>query len=403
VVSNSELTINATPNPILAGEGVLIYGQLNVPPVAGQKIVLYHHVTDSRQGYTQVGRTMTNQFGFYEFTRAENVVETNRSWFVRELGAPGVQSGTIYEQVAALVSLAASATTADTATPITFTGHVTPDHARGLVLVQEQNVSSGSWVTIKAGRLDGGSNYSIAYTWRTPGVHDVRVVFPGDARNVEGASDPVAVTIQQAQAPGFTINSSAPIINDGQAVTISGVLDQPGTATPAPNVFVQLWARHPGQGRFAVVGFTITGADGSYQFGRMPGHNVVYQARTAFAPFRETAVLFEAVGDAVALTSSSPTAPVGGTVTFSGLVAPDKGGHVVYLQRLGTDGDWHTVEISFARSNSTFQFVWRFGLAGTEQFRASVPGDENNVGGASPPVVITVSGLAPVSSLPTQS
>ena len=30
---NRGLTINATPNPILAGEGVLIYGQLNNPPV----------------------------------------------------------------------------------------------------------------------------------------------------------------------------------------------------------------------------------------------------------------------------------------------------------------------------------------------------------------------------------
>ena len=41
---NHGLTINATPNPIVSGQGVLIYGQLKGSPVAGQPIVLYHRV-----------------------------------------------------------------------------------------------------------------------------------------------------------------------------------------------------------------------------------------------------------------------------------------------------------------------------------------------------------------------
>ena len=41
---NRGLTINATPNPIIAGEGVLIYGQLRGGNVAGQTIKLYHRV-----------------------------------------------------------------------------------------------------------------------------------------------------------------------------------------------------------------------------------------------------------------------------------------------------------------------------------------------------------------------
>ena len=48
---------NATPNPILAGEGVTIYGQLNRAPVGGQTIVLYHHIAGSGRGYTPVSHT----------------------------------------------------------------------------------------------------------------------------------------------------------------------------------------------------------------------------------------------------------------------------------------------------------------------------------------------------------
>ena len=80
------MTINAIPNPIDAGEGVFIYGHLNVPPSGGQTIILYHHLAGSGRGYTRVGQTTTDSHGFFEFTRAEDMVTTNRSWFVREAG-----------------------------------------------------------------------------------------------------------------------------------------------------------------------------------------------------------------------------------------------------------------------------------------------------------------------------
>ena len=77
-VHNHGLTINATPNPIIAGEGVLIYGQLNAAPLADQTIILYHHVSGLRRGFTPIGETTTDSHGFYEFPRAEGIVETNR-------------------------------------------------------------------------------------------------------------------------------------------------------------------------------------------------------------------------------------------------------------------------------------------------------------------------------------
>ncbi len=41
---NHGLTIAATPDPITAGEGVLIYGQLKGPNNAGKRIWLFHRI-----------------------------------------------------------------------------------------------------------------------------------------------------------------------------------------------------------------------------------------------------------------------------------------------------------------------------------------------------------------------
>lgn len=398
---NTGLTINATPNPILAGESVLIYGQLNGSQVAGQTIWLYQHVADSTRGFTRIARTTTDSHGFYEFTRPEGEVVTNRIWFAREAGKQGVHSRTTYERVAALVSLKASSTTADTTHPVVFSGHVTPDHTGERVLLQEQSGSGDEWTTLKSARLGPDSNYEIAYTWRVPGERDVRVLFPGDDENIRGVSDPVTVTIEQTQVPGFTINSSNPIVDYGKAVTVSGVLEKPGSSK-AEHTVVQLWGRNAYQDQFTVLADTMTRSDGSYSFTQMPSSNTVYQVRTAFAPSRHTAVLFEGVRDVVTMTATSDTSEVGQTVTFQGTVTPDKAGHPIYLQRLGEDGEWHTVDVGSVAFNSTFQFVSRFGDAGVFTFRARITSDKANIGSESPPVRITVT-PAPVSALPPAS
>ncbi|HEV3056250.1 MAG TPA: hypothetical protein VGX45_16430, partial [Solirubrobacteraceae bacterium] len=105
---NHGVTIAATPNPILSGEAVLIYGQLNGSNHSGQTINLYHRVNPAHS-FTLIGTTQTLANGFYEFTRAEGVVTTNRSWFVTAPNLSGnIHSRTVSERVAALVSLMAS-------------------------------------------------------------------------------------------------------------------------------------------------------------------------------------------------------------------------------------------------------------------------------------------------------
>jgi hypothetical protein len=387
---NHGLTINATPNPIVAGQGVLIYGQLKGSPVQGQPILLYHRVGLQRH-FSLIGRTTTDQFGFV----------TNRSWFVR--GPSGSHSRTVHERVSAQISIAADKTTSDTTQPITFTGTVSPTHRFQRVLLQEQVGQSDDWKTLKVGFLNASSSYSISYRWRVPNDRDVRVVLPGDPRNIRSESDAITVTIQQAQVPGFTINSSQPIIPEGSMVTISGVLDQPGTTTPEPNTGVSLWAREASHGPFRKLEDATTATDGSYSFVEKPSVNEIYQVRTTLPPNRRTAPLFQGVRDVLQLQATPTSTTVGGKVMFIGSVTPDKRGHLVYLQRLGADGDWHAVEVRRVRQNDTFQFVWVFGKAGTDQFRARIFTDPHNVGAASAPVTITVAGITPISTLPPAS
>jgi hypothetical protein len=392
---NRGLTINATPNPIIAGEGVLIYGQLRGGDVAGQPVKLYHRINPFTQ-FTLIGKTTTDKFGFYDFTRAEGVVYTNRSWFVR--GRDGAHSRTIHERVAAEVTLQASMTTANTGQPIVFSGHVTPNHAFERVFLQVQRGEANNWSTVTSTRLGPGSNYLISHHWRTPGERVVRVLFPGDRRNIAGASDPLSITIQQRQVPDFTINSTDPVIQVGQSATIFGKLYMKGTTTPEPNTPVTLCGKIAGE-PFTCDTAGVTGSDGGYSFIVSPVHNEVYVVQTTLPPHRHTARLLEAVRDAVILTASSSTATPGQKVTFTGTVTPDKAGDTVYLERLGADGNWHVVAVSSVRPNSTFQFVKVLGNPGTKMFRAHVLADPLNVGGVSSPLKLTVT-LPPPSSLP---
>jgi hypothetical protein len=180
------------------------------------------------------------------------------------------------------------------------------------------------------------------------------------------------------------------------------VLDSPGSTTGEPNTSVSLFAKVPGSsGPYRELTTTMTATDGSYSFPNVASStNELYLVGTTFAPRRHTAVLFQGVQDVVTMSSSSSTSTVDGHIVFTGSVSPDKAGHAMYLQRLGKDGEWHTVEVRFVNSASTFQFDWTFGTAGTKEFRARITGGPANVGGASAPVTIVVS-QPPLSTLPT--
>ncbi len=395
---NHGLSIRAVPHQIIAGESVLIYGRLSGPNHAHRTIRLYHRINPSPR-FSIIGVARTDAHGLYEFTRAEGIVKSNRSWFVR---GPGfTNSSIVHERVAALVSLAASSGDGLTRHAITFSGSVSPNHAGAPVVLQTDTGNRNDWQTLRRSRIAPDSTYQIPYSWRVPGAHDVRVVFPGDARNTAGVSDPVTVVIQQSQQADFTINSLAPIVPNGSPYTIAGTLYQPGGATPEPNTSVSLFAALPGTNSYHEVTTAITDSSGNYSFaGLTSSTNKRYQARATFAPARDaSAVVFEGVQDVVTMSPSSKTSAVGGHVTFSGSVSPGKSGHVIYLQKFGQDGAWHTVAARTVTAASTFSFDWTFGAAGAKEFRARITGGAANVGAASPQVVVDVT-QPPVTALP---
>jgi hypothetical protein len=398
---NRGLTIHAVPPSINAGDEVDIIGRLTGPSPGGQTVRLWHRINPNGQ-FTPLGTRTTDSAGRYEFTRADGIVDSNRSWFVAGPGA--THSKVVHEHVAALVSIdpdpaSGGVVPAQTRQPITFTGHVTPDHSGQIVKLQVSLDQGDNWRTIKTGRLGAGSNYSIAEAWRTAGPREVRVILPPDARNTRGISDTVTVQVQQRQVSGFSIQSSDQLIPYNSQATISGVVDQPGGSTPDAGASVSLYAHMPHGGPYKVVQTTTAGSDGSYTFTVQPSTNEWYVAKLTFTPRIHSAALFQGVQDLVSMTGPS-NATVDQHVDFSGTVTPDKSGHVIYLQKLGADNQWNTVEVRTVSSASTFSFGWTFGAAGTKQFRARILGGPVDIGGASAPVSVTVTDPS-LGSLPT--
>ena len=397
---NHGMTIAATPNPVLVGESVLVYGQLNGPDNAAQTVRLYHRV-NPQTSFSVAGMATTDSHGFYEFPRGDGVVLSDRSWLVR--GPNGTHSRTLREGVAALVSLNSSTVTANTGQLVVLSGHVSPPHPSGPVKLQEQNGLSGNgWATIAATSTDASSNFSVPRRFALPGLYTLRADFPGDPRNLEGDSDSLTVTVAQQQDPSFTIGSSAPVIPPGQPVTVSGVLYEPGsTVTVETSVQVTLYGKQAG-GTLRALAIAVTGPDGSYSFSQSPVRNETYRVATT-KPHRVTANLYEGAQDVVTMSASSTTGMVGGTVSLSGTVTPDHTGHVVHLQCLGNDGYWHNVATGVVANGSTYSFTYTFGETGDIQLRVQIYGGPENVGGAAPPVMIAVSGVVPVGSLPLAS
>jgi hypothetical protein len=395
------LTIAATPNTIVAGTGVLIYGQLKGSDVAGQPIDLYHRVNPAAH-FSLISKTTTDQYGFYEFTRAEGVVVSNRNWYVE--GPATTHSKTIHERVASTLTLSESSTATTTSQKVLFTGTVYPAHEGQRVLIQEQNsVSGNGWHTVASGRTDAASAFSIAHAFRGAGDYTLRAFLPTDARNIAGSSDATTLTVQQTENPSFTISSSADPITVGQSATLTGTLYEAGSTTNvAPGVSVALYAKSVG-GSFAEVSSTVTGADGTYSFSGAPEHNMVYKVVRTASPRDHTADLYEAVADTVSLTSNTTSTSVGSPVSFSGSVSPDHTGHAIYLQIETAKGGYQDVVGSVVQTGSTYTISYGFGQPGTYTVRARIFGGPENVGAGSPTVTVTVAGYAAASGLPPAS
>jgi hypothetical protein len=412
------ISINVAPRYITAGDPVVIFGRLVCHPgaaEAGQVVRLYHHLTRV-PGSTYVQSTTTDAHGFYEFARADGVVETNRSWYVRSHGARSARKAI---KVAAQVTLVGppegTQILTGVANKVTFTGTVNPADVGARVILQRQNAETGSeWRRIDSGQVEAGGNFTIVHTFIVPGDANIRVLVRSQGRNVPSASEVLGYEISQAQNPALTIAASADPIAFEQSVTISGTL------AGGANEPVTLLAHTAKQQGFSPIAQVTTDASGNYTFpAQSPVNSTYYQVSaskskppctppsgaqacivTPVAPMQiRSAVLYEGVKDVLSAQVSATTVQAGQQLTFSGSVAPNHAGHIIYLERQNASGHgFHVVEVASVNPGSIYQITHTVYDTGTKVFRVYIPGGPENEGAASPPFTIQVT-PAPLASL----
>jgi hypothetical protein len=408
------IDINVVPNVITAGDPVVIFGRLvcaNPAREAHQTVRLFHNLRGVGGGFTYIQSTSTDGSGFYDFTRADGVVNTNRRFFVRSQGA---QSAKKALKVAAAVTLSgpAEGTQIYTGRPnaVTFTGTVSPADVGARVILQRQNALTGNeWHAIDRGFVGAGGSFTIMHTFRVPGDADIRVLVRSQGRNIPSASAPLSYEISQTQNQALTINSSADPIQYGQTVTIGGVL------AGAVNHPVTLYARTAGQ-RFGPVSQVNTDAQGNYSFpAQTPLNSTFYRVlstglacskevnyvKACKSPTVKSAVLYEGVKSVLTATASPTTVQAGAPVTFSGAVAPDHTGDVIYLERLNASGSgYHVIQVATIEAGSVYSIEHRFYDPGIKTVRIHVPGGPQNGSAVSQPFDITVTPVPAASLLP---
>ncbi len=390
------VSIEVAPRRITAGDPVVIFGRLvcrRGAQAAGQTVRLYHHLIGGHSfGFGYVQSTTTDARGFYEFSRADGVVETNRAWYVRSHGA---RSADRRIRVAAQVSLAGppegSQLLTGPANRVTFTGSVSPADVGARVVLQRQNAATGGeWHRIDASVVGPGGTYSIVHRFIVPGDANIRALVRSEGRNVPSPSNVLQYEISQAQNPALSIAASADPISFGQSVTITGTL-RGGASKP-----VTLLARTRGQA-FAPIALVMSDPNGNYTFPpQTPANSTFYQVTAANqvvcvrapcpageGPTR-SAVLFEGVKDILIAQVSATTVQAGATLTFTGSIAPSDPGHVLYLERQNASGQgFHVVQLGVSSPSSTFTIEHKVYDAGSKVFRIHIPGGPENQGAVS--------------------
>jgi hypothetical protein len=402
------VSLNVAPRQITAGDPVLAFGRLDCTrraSAAGQTVQLFEHVHGT-PGYALAQSTTSDARGFYEMTQAG--VQSDSSFYVRSHRA---QSARRHVRVAAQVTLVGppEGTQLLTGGPnrVTFTGTVSPVDAGARVILQRQNALAGNeWRRIDRGFVAANGTFSIVHRFIVPGDANLRVIVRSDGVNVPSPSNVLTYEISQAQNPQLTISASSDPIFFGQSVTISGV------TTVVAGQPVTLLARTVRQRGFAPVAQVNVDSGGAYTFpAQSPVNSTFYEVTTAYRPCHpprgrvcsantnHSAVLYEGVKDVLTAAVSQSTIQASQTLTFTGTVAPDHTGHIVYLERQNVgNGNFHVVEVATVSAGSAYSIAHTVYVPGTKVYRVRIPGGPENEGAASTPFTIQVT-PAPAAAL----
>ena len=276
------------------------------------------------------------------------------------------------------------------------------------MILQRQNALTGNqWRRIDSGVVEATGNFTITHTFVVPGDANIRVLVRSQRRNVPSESNILTDTVSQAENPELTIQASADPISSGEAVTITGKV------AVGANRSLTLMARTARQSGFTPIAQTTSNSSGEYSFPAQSLLNSTFYRVDAGQPVCppgeacpaialkpvSSAVLYEGVKDVLSAQASPTTVQAGQSVTFSGTVAPDHTGHVIYLERQDARGTgFHVIQLSFVGAGSAYSIVHQFYDAGSKVVRVYIPGGPENQGAPSQPFTIQVT-PAPASAL----
>ena len=138
---------------------------------------------------------------------------------------------------------------------------------------------------------------------------------------------------------------------------------------------------------------TVADSNGNYSFVQVPLHSTLYQAQGGG---KQSAQLFEGVKFLLTASEAPSTVNAGDQVTFSGTVAPNATGHVIYLQRQNPSGNgFHTVQAANVGTGSVYSISRRLFVPGTKVFRVFIPGGPLNQSAASATFTVNVNAAPP--------
>ncbi len=195
---NPALTIEGSPDPVVAGESATITGVAAGP--ANQSVTLLARTQQG--GFSAVAKASTDAGGAYTFTVAP---EHNTYYRVIDAGTSSTQ---LFEGVRYTLSLSPLPSTVQSGGALTFSGTLLPAAAGQVVYLQRQNPDHIGFHTVASTTVDGAQSFSVPYTFGAPGTVVMRIKVPATEEMLGSTSEPFTIAVtsppagaMQGQAP----------------------------------------------------------------------------------------------------------------------------------------------------------------------------------------------------------
>lgn len=208
-VQNPKLTINASPDPITAGQagGVTLSGVV-AGAAAKQPLTLSARTHGGK--FAPVAKGETESGGSYKFTQAPL---QNTAY---QVSSATTKSAVLFEGVKYALTVLPTASTAPAGQQLSVQGTASPISAGHAVYLERQNASKIGYHVVEVGTVAKDGTYSITHAFIGPGPATLRVAIPGDPQNQGVATPSFEVNVTPAPAGSLRPVAPSKLPGDGQ-------------------------------------------------------------------------------------------------------------------------------------------------------------------------------------------